>query len=621
MSNNIAERNSSGLGTGLFLIIIALVFIVGPIMAHEYLSGLAQTMIIGFGALLLLIGGFIVIVTKLYVKASQDLSFIRSGMGGSKVVIGGGALVIPVVHQVAWVLHETMRISVSRMGKDALLTSDNLRADFGADFFIKVPRDEPSVLAAGTSLGERATDVAAFEKFLFSKLEGALRGVAAAKSLEQLNADRVGFSSAVQEALGDDLKHNGLVLETVSITKLDQTPLREVEANDNMFDAKGATIIAEVVAKQKQSRNQIELAAKQAIAQQDLEAQRIINERKVEQETNAAETVKQISIAQARADREAQEAKAEQHKLAEQARLTSEQAIAVSGQEKEKAELLAKQQVEIAEVERQQAIAVAQQASQQAQETAEVVRLQAIELKKREQEIAVAEKEKELAEKTAERLAAEKTAAEAQQALETANAVGEADRNKQVAVKEEEATAERLKVRQNMEADTSAYALTKQAEAEKQAAQDRAEALRTEAEANKQVKVLEAEGLKAIQMVPVDVSAEEVKVEAASLENQAKFQQITVQLETIRLTINANKEVEIERAKALAQAFAGMNTTVWGSTDHLETMSKMFALGQAGGTLLSGLQNTTPEGVLGFLEGMLGKQAEVVPSEQSKDAA
>ncbi len=45
----------------------------------------------------------------LYRHSSKDLSFVRTGWGGEKVVMGGGAFVLPIVHDVAEVSMNTLR--------------------------------------------------------------------------------------------------------------------------------------------------------------------------------------------------------------------------------------------------------------------------------------------------------------------------------------------------------------------------------------------------------------------------------------------------------------------------------------------------------------------------------
>ena len=58
-------------------------------------------------ATLLVLG---LIVTRLYRRASKEIGFVRTGFGGEKVVINGGALVLPVLHETMPVNLNTVRL-------------------------------------------------------------------------------------------------------------------------------------------------------------------------------------------------------------------------------------------------------------------------------------------------------------------------------------------------------------------------------------------------------------------------------------------------------------------------------------------------------------------------------
>src|SRR5258705_7373712 len=47
------------------------------------------------------------VITKLYRKASANMAFVRTGMGGVKVAMDDGKIVVPVMHQVIPVSLET----------------------------------------------------------------------------------------------------------------------------------------------------------------------------------------------------------------------------------------------------------------------------------------------------------------------------------------------------------------------------------------------------------------------------------------------------------------------------------------------------------------------------------
>src|SRR2546426_116515 len=102
------------------------------------LSSLAQVFLTVTGAGVLIVVGVASVITKLYRKAAANMAFVRTGMGGAKVVKDGGTVVVPVVHQIIPVSLETMRLNVARRGPHALITKDNLRVDLSAEFYIKV---------------------------------------------------------------------------------------------------------------------------------------------------------------------------------------------------------------------------------------------------------------------------------------------------------------------------------------------------------------------------------------------------------------------------------------------------------------------------------------------------
>ena len=45
-------------------------------------------------AALVIIG---IIIARLYRRSSKEISFVRTGFGGEKVILGGGAIVLPVL--------------------------------------------------------------------------------------------------------------------------------------------------------------------------------------------------------------------------------------------------------------------------------------------------------------------------------------------------------------------------------------------------------------------------------------------------------------------------------------------------------------------------------------------
>ena len=63
-----------------------------------------EQQLIFFGTILLLVlvafGTVMLIFARLYKRSSKEVSFVRTGFGGQKVIMNGGAIVLPVLHEV-----------------------------------------------------------------------------------------------------------------------------------------------------------------------------------------------------------------------------------------------------------------------------------------------------------------------------------------------------------------------------------------------------------------------------------------------------------------------------------------------------------------------------------------
>ena len=151
------------------------------------LEGLARWVAVGFGAIVFIVGAIVTTITSLYRKTSADQAFVRTGMGGSRVVMDAGALVLPVVHRVLDVNLQTMKLGVNPRGRNALITKDNLRADVLAQFYIKVQPDEDHILGAARSLGENSVNAETVEALVSEKLVSALRAIASQMDLFEIH--------------------------------------------------------------------------------------------------------------------------------------------------------------------------------------------------------------------------------------------------------------------------------------------------------------------------------------------------------------------------------------------------------------------------------------------------
>lgn len=457
---------------------------------------------------MLLVG---MIIAKLYRKASKELSFVRTGLGGQKVIMNGGAITLPVFHEIIPVNMNTLRLEVRRANEAALITRDRMRVDVQAEFYVRVKPTEEAIADAAQTLGRRTLDPEALKELVEAKFVDALRAVAAEMAMQELHEQRVNFVQKVQTAVSEDLLKNGLELESVSLTSLDQTN-RDFFNPNNAFDAEGLTRLTEEIETRRKARNDIEQDTHVAIQTKNLEAEREkLNlsrdeeyarlEQQREVEVRRAGQKAEIAREQALKDREAQEAEIGANQEVERARILAQRAvdeerITSERQVKEK-EISKVQALEAAEIEKKKAVEAAEIVKKRTIEGAEVEKRQTIELAEQGREIAVSEKSKELSEMQAEADRARALAVRAREQVETAKETERAEREKQI---------ELIMAAQAAERD--AIGITVAAEAEKKAATDLAAAVRTEAEGAADKVRIAAQG---------DAEAEKMRAEAAEM--------------------------------------------------------------------------------------------------------
>ena len=175
------------------------------------------------GVLLLALVAIGLVLSRLYQRASKEVSYVRTGMGGQKIIMNGGSMVFPVLHETIPVNMNTLRLEVRRNDNQALITKDRMRVDVLAEFYVRVQPTVESIANAAQTLGHRTMQPEALKELVEGKFVDALRAVAAEMAMEELHEQRVEFVQKVQTAVSEDLLKNGLELESVSLTGLDQT--------------------------------------------------------------------------------------------------------------------------------------------------------------------------------------------------------------------------------------------------------------------------------------------------------------------------------------------------------------------------------------------------------------
>ncbi len=285
-------------------------------------------------AALLLIGWLI--YSRRYQKASQETAFVRTGFGGQKVVMTGGALVFPMLHEVIQVNMNTLRLEIIRENNHALITQDRLRADVQAEFYIRVKPSLEDIATAAQSLGRRTTNPDALKELVDGKFVNALRVVAAEMSMDELHQNRGEFVRRVQEQVGDGLSKNGLELESVSISELDQTDKKYFNPQ-NAFDAQGLALLTEMIQNRTKQRNAIERDTEVAIKKKDLEAERQKLNLSRDEEFARLEQQREIAVQRANQQTDIIKEQTAQEQLARAAELTAKQQIEMTQLQTERA--------------------------------------------------------------------------------------------------------------------------------------------------------------------------------------------------------------------------------------------------------------------------------------------
>ncbi len=378
--------------------------------------------IIGQAILWLVILAIIVVIAVyllrwLYRRSTKEIALVRTGFGGEKVVINGGAFVIPVLHEITPVNMNVMRVEVRRGQTTALITGDRMRVDLITEFFLRVKPTQEAVAIAAQTLGRRAMQPDGIRDLFEGKFASALRAVAAEMTLQEIHEKRNQFTVRVREQAAEALAQNGLELESVALVDIDQTSLEHFDPS-NAFDAEGLTQLTEMIESRRKMRNEIEQQTMVDIRNQNLESERRVLQIDRESEYARLEQERELEIRRAaqRAEvareralreQEAQQAQIAANEATEKTRMAQERALAetriTNEEEIQRREIARRRTLELSEIqsreetEREQialglAIERERISRQRTQEELEVERRRAIEVAEQERAIVLSKK-------------------------------------------------------------------------------------------------------------------------------------------------------------------------------------------------------------------------------------
>jgi flotillin len=356
------------------------------------------------GVLVVVVGLVVVVLAALAVLASMyhkvgpNQALIVYGLGGTKVVKGGGAVVWPLIQSARGLSLELMSFDVAP--RQDLFTSQGVAVNVEAVTQIKVKSDPVSILTASEQFLSK--EPAERENLIRLVMEGHLRGIVGQLTVEQIVKEPEMVADRMRSNVAGDMSKMGL--EVISFT------IREVRDSNEYILNMGRPDVA-----------QIRRAADIATAEADRDTA--------------------IRRAQAMRDAKIAEAAADQEKIIAETASQTRQAEAVRDLEVKRAEYTATVQAQKAAADKAYDI---QSAVQQQKVTEEQVRIEQV---RKQSEIAVQEAEIQRREK--ELIATVLRSAEVERKrIET---LAEADRQRQVLEATGRAEAIRLQGRAEAE--------------------------------------------------------------------------------------------------------------------------------------------------------------------------
>ena len=393
----------------------------------------------------------------LYRHSSKDISFVRTGFMGEKIVMGGGALVLPIVHNLTEVNMNTLRLEVLRAREKSLITKDRMRIELEVEFYVRVVPTIEAVATAARTLGSRTMKPESLRDLIQGRFVDAMGAVSASMDMEAIHENRSEFINKIRLEVADSLTLNGLELETVSLTTLDQADIALFNPN-NAFDAEGLTRLTEEIEKRKKKRNDIEQDTMIDIKKKNLEAEKTALNIARESEYAKLAEDSEVAIRRAEQKAEVELMNAAKEREIEIARFRERQAVEASRIEMERS-------IEAIEIKRQEALAIEEQ--------------------QREIAISAKSKERSLAQSEAEKARA--TMLEETEKAQTVRDTEIANRKKTVEL-----------IAAHQDAERQAIIVKHKAEAEKAAAKDLADADAIAVKALKERLAVEAEGKRAL---------------------------------------------------------------------------------------------------------------------------
>src|SRR5437868_14297839 len=263
--------------------------------------------LVAIAAAIIVIAVAVIFLNRFYRKSTRDIALVRTGFGGQRILISGGCLALPFLHRIEEINMRTLRIEVRRATEKSLITEDRMRVDVELEFYVRVMPSAEGIATAAQALGAKSFTPDGIRNLLEGRFVDAIHAVAARQTMDALHESRAEFVRSISNLLSENLGQNGILLDSVSLTRLDQSAFAAFDEN-NAFNAVGLRKLAEIIAVNKKKRAEIEADADTSVRQVQLDAtkRRLL----ISQEEEQAQIVQRLEIEKVKATSDAQAAKA-----------------------------------------------------------------------------------------------------------------------------------------------------------------------------------------------------------------------------------------------------------------------------------------------------------------------
>ncbi len=212
-------------------------------------------------------------LSKMYRKAGPNEAFIVFGLGGTRVIKGGGTLVFPMVQNYRSLSLELMSFDVAP--QQDLYTKQGVAVTVEAVAQIKVKSDQVSIATAAEQFLTKTP--AQREGLIRLVMEGHLRGIIGQLAVEEIVKQPEMVADRMRGTCADDMNKMGL--EVVSFTIKEVRDKNDYIANMGRPDIARIKMQADIAAAEAERDTAIKRAEAQreaAIAQADADKQRVL---------------------------------------------------------------------------------------------------------------------------------------------------------------------------------------------------------------------------------------------------------------------------------------------------------------------------------------------------------